>query len=212
MLRKLKYIPMVMLSLVAMMAIAMAAFTISDRQIDYDVDLGDTVLPAFTEVEVPFDQQHSDSTSLPITGSAAIDVDGDGIEELFIGGGYKQENGLFKFENGAFVAIEGQAGLTKPADGTAFGPIVLDVNKDGLSDMLVTHPEGIWLYTNKDGTFSSEKLDVEMNDQTTGLSIAIADVNTDGHFDMFVAGYIKNEKIEGLNIFNKDGYLSLIHI
>ncbi len=72
--------------------------------------------------------------------------------------------------------------------------------------MLVTHPEGIWLYTNNDGTFSSEKLDVEMNDQTTGLSIAIADVNTDGHFDMFVAGYIKNEKIEGLNIFNKDGY------
>ena len=72
--------------------------------------------------------------------------------------------------------------------------------------MLVTHPEGIWLYTNNGGTFSSEKLDVEMNDQTTGLSIAVADINTDGHFDMFVAGYIKNEKIEGLNIFNKEGY------
>jgi len=206
MLRKLKYIPMVMLSLMVIMAIAMAAYTISDRQIDYDVELGSTVVPAFTQVEVPFDQQHSDSTSLPITGSAAIDVDGDGVEELFIGGGYQQENGLFKFENGAFVAIDGQAGLTKPAEGTAFGPLVLDVNADGLSDMLVTHPEGIWLYTNQGGTFTSEKLNAEMNGQTTGLSIAVGDVNSDGHFDMYVSGYIKNELIEGLNIFNKEGY------
>ncbi len=206
MLRKLKYIPIVMGGLVGTMAVGMAAYTINDRRVDYDIDLGDTIVPAFNLIEVPFDQQHSDATSLPITGSAAIDIDGDGAEELFIGGGFQQENGLFRFKDGAFVPIDGQAGLTKPADGTALGPLVLDVNEDGLPDMLVTHPEGIWLYTNSGGVFTSAKLDTQMNENTTGISIAVADVNRDGHFDMYVSGYIQNDKIEGLNIFNKEGY------
>ncbi|MEP4196989.1 MAG: VCBS repeat-containing protein [Aliishimia sp.] len=206
MLKKLKYVPMVMVPLVGTMAIVMAAYTLNDRRVDYDVDLGDTIIPEFDHVEVPFAQSHEDATSLPITGSAAIDIDGDGTEELFIGGSFQQENGLFRFEKGEFVAIDGQAGLTKPADGTAFGALVLDHNKDGQVDMLVTHPEGIWLYTNNGGTFTSEQLNTQMNENTTGISIAVADINNDGHFDMYVSGYIQNEKIEGLNIFNRDEY------
>ncbi|MEO9652269.1 MAG: VCBS repeat-containing protein [Roseobacter sp.] len=206
MLRKLKYIPMVMMALVGTMAVVMSAYTLNDRRVDYDVALGDTILPEFDHVEVPFLQSHKDETSLPITGSAAIDIDGDGTEELFIGGSFQQENGVFKFENGKFVPVVGQAGLNKPADGTAFGALVLDYNKDGQADMLVTHPEGIWLYTNNGGTFTSEQLNTQMNENTTGLSIAVADINSDGHFDMFVAGYIQNDKIEGLNIFNREDY------
>ncbi len=206
MLKKLKFIPIVMGSLIGMMVLAMAAYTMNDRRVDYDIALGDTIVPQFDHVEVPFDQQHSDATSLPITGSAAIDIDGDGTEELFIGGGFQQENGLFRFEGGEFVAIEGQAGLSKQGDGTAFGPLVLDYNADGQPDMLITHPEGIWLYTNDGGAFTAEKLNTEMNEDTTGMSIAVADVNNDGHFDMYVSGYIQNAKIEGLNIFNRDEY------
>ena len=154
MLKKLKYIPMVMVPVMGTMVVAMSAYTLNDRRVDYDVDLSDTIVPEFDHVEVPFNQSHSDATSLPITGSAAIDIDGDGTEELFIGGSFQQENGLFRFEDGAFVAVEGQAGLNKPADGTAFGVLVLDHNEDGQADMLVTHPEGIWLYTNDGGTFT----------------------------------------------------------
>jgi len=206
MLKKLKYIPMVMVPVMGTMVVAMSAYTLNDRRVDYDIDLGDTIVPEFDNVEVPFTQSHEDATSLPITGSAAIDIDGDGTEELFIGGSFQQENGLFRYENGEFVAIDGQAGLTKPADGTAFGALVLDHNQDGQVDMLVTHPEGIWLYTNDGGTFTSEQLNTQMNENTTGISIAVADINNDGHFDMYVSGYIQNEKIEGLNIFNRDEY------
>ena len=131
MLKKLKYIPIFMGSLIALMMIMMATYTIMDRRVDYTVELGDTIIPKFDHVEVPFNQKHSDATSLPITGSAAIDIDGDGTEELFIGGSFQQQNGLFKFENGAFIPVNGQAGLTKPADGTAFGALVLVHNKDG---------------------------------------------------------------------------------
>ena len=206
MLKKLKYIPMVIIGLIVMMFLVLTVYALNDARIPYDVDLGDTVVPTFDTVEVPFDQEFDEAHSLPITGGAVIDIDGDGTEELFIGGGYGQENGLFRFVNGKFEPIADQAGLNKPADGTALAPLVLDVNADGRSDMLVTSAEGIWLYTNQGGTFTSEKLNTQMNENTTGMSIAVADVNNDGHFDMYVSGYVQAAKIEGLNIFNKEGY------
>lgn len=206
MLKNMKYIPMVVVPVVGTMFVVMTAYTYNDSRIDYDVDLGDTVLPAFDQTEVPFDHAFNGDMSLPITGSAVIDIDGDGTEELFIGGGYQQENGVFRYVDGAFEPIADQAGLTKPADGAALGPIVLDVNEDGQPDMLVTHAEGIWLYTNDGGTFTSARLDAEMNSDTTGMSITVADVNADGFFDMYVSGYVQAPKIEGLNIFNQDGY------
>jgi len=179
MLSKLKFIPMTIIALLLMMMVVMAAYTINDRQIDYDVALADTIVPTYTNVTVPFDQQHEDATSLPFTASAVIDIDGDGVEELFIGGGYRQDNGLFQYKDGAFIEI---------------------------ADLFVTHDEGVWLYMNSGGTFTGQKLAVDMNDNTTALSVAVADLNNDGAFDMYVSGYIKNELVEGLNIFNKEGY------
>ena len=64
--------------------------------------MGDTLFPAFDNVEVPCVHEFDGSTSLPITGSAAIDTDGDGTEEFFIGGGSKQQNDLFRFVGGGF--------------------------------------------------------------------------------------------------------------
>jgi hypothetical protein len=49
-------------------------------------------------------------------------------------------------------------------------------------------------------------LDAPLLEDTTPVSVAVADINADGHFDMYVSGYIRNDLIEGLNIFNKEGY------
>jgi len=206
MLRKLKYVPIVVATLALVMAGLFTFKTLTDRQIPYTVDLGETLVPGFKEVELPFLQQHSDETSLSFTASAAIDIDNDGLEELFIGGGYQQENVLYRFVNGGVIEVPNAAGITKSYDGTTLSSLVLDVNSDGQSDLIVTSREGIYLYTNSDGTFTGRKLNAHLKEDTTALSVAVADINNDGAFDMYVSGYINNDLVEGLNIFNKEGY------
>jgi len=206
MLKKLKYIPRIMLPLIAMMFIAMSAYTLNDRKIDYDVDLAGTIVPHFDTVELPFAQYHKDATSLPFTASAAIDIDSDGVEELFIGGGFGQDSVMYRYKDDGFVEIPDAAGIDGPVEGTTLSALVLDVNADGKSDMLVSRPEGIWLYTNTGGSFTGQKLVAPLDDNTTPLSIAVADINNDGAFDMYISGYIRNDLVEGLNIFNKEGY------
>ena len=40
---------------------------------------------------------------LPFLGSAAFDADGDGIDELFLGGGLNQDDKLFRYSPDGFV-------------------------------------------------------------------------------------------------------------
>ena len=202
----LKYLALGVVALVVLAAALLVTRSILDRQIDYVVDLAGTEVPTFATYELPHDHSHSDATSLPFTGGAAIDVDGDGVEELFIGGGHGQLDVLYKFNGEGFDAVPDAAGIDKPEGGSSLGALVLDVNRDHQQDLIVTRPTGIWLYTNNDGTFSGRKLDAPLRDDTTPLSVAVADINGDGHFDMYVSGYLRNDLVEGLNIFNQEGY------
>lgn len=204
--RIIKYLGLGILALVVLMAAGISARAIYDRQIDYDVDLADTEIPTFTEIELPQAQSHSDDTSLPFTGGAAIDIDGDGVDELFIGGGHGQNDVVYKYNGSGFDTVADAAGVTKPDGDSSLGVLVLDTNKDGKQDLIVTRPSGIWLYMNQGGRFEGKKLDAPTADDTTPLSVAVADINGDGHFDMYVSGYIRNDLVEGLNIFNKEGY------
>lgn len=177
-----------------------------DAQVDYEVDLAGTEIPTYIEFELPHEHAHSDATSLPFTASAVIDINGDGTEELFIGGTHQQADVLYRFNGAGFEEIQNIAGIDKPEGGSSLGAIVLDTDRDGDQDLIVTRPTGIWLYTNEGGTFRGQKLDTPLRDDTTTMSIAVADINGDGHFDMYAAGYVRNDLVEGLNIFNKEGY------
>ena len=204
--RIIKYLGLGILALVMLMAAGLSARAIYDRQIDYDVDLAGAEIPTFTEIELPQAQSHSDDTSLPFTGGAAIDIDGDGVDELFIGGGHGQNDVVYKYNGTGFDMVADAAGITKPDGDSSLGALVLDTDKDGKQDLIVTRPGGIWLYMNQGGRFEGKKLDAPTADDTTPLSVAVADINGDGHFDMYVSGYIRNDLVEGLNIFNKEGY------
>ena len=195
-------LPVAMVSMAAVVAVMMKL----DHRVDYDVSTENTVIPTFSEMEIPFEHKIDPNKSLPFMGSAVIDVDNDGQEELFLGGGPGQEDKIFSYQNGAFVDVSDKFGLKKAAiDQATFGVTSIDVDKNGYADLIVSRTEGVWLYSNDGSKFTAKQLDIPLNDSSTPLSVAVADINRDGHFDLFVAGYIKKELVEGQNIF-RDGY------
>jgi hypothetical protein len=191
--------------LLAVVAIVMS-MSLLDNRIDYDVSTDGVDIPQFRAVEIPYDQSNDFSSAHPFAAGAVIDIDGDGTEEVFLGGGPRQTDGLFRFVDGAFVAIEDSAGIIKPASSASFGASVIDTDGDGRDDLLVSRTDGVWLHRNEGGTFSSQKLPLAIPENTTPMSVGIADLNRDGHFDLYVAGYIRFDLVEGQNIFNKEGY------
>ena len=198
-------VAMIMMMMLVMM-VGMFLYTKNDAKIDYDVDTAGLAVPTYDTVELDHAQSHADATSLPFTASAAIDIDGDGVEELFIGGGHEQQDVMYKFSGGDFTPIDNAAGVTKAADASStLGALALDTDKDGDEDLLITRPDGVWLYENDGGTLTGVKLTTPMESDTTPLSVSVADLNSDGHFDMYVAGYINNDLVEGLNVF-REGY------
>ncbi len=191
---------LVIMILVIMMMMGMF---IMDRRDDYKVDISDIEIPTYTESSIKFHQGNDNTSSLPFMASAIIDVDNDGVEELFLGGSQNTPDGLFKFKGNKLVAIKGTMGITKDKV-ASYGSVVLDVNNDGRQDLLVAREDGIWLHINNGGSFDTQKIAI-MPEGTVPLSIAIADLNRDGAFDMYVAGYLRHDLTEGQNIF-REGY------
>jgi hypothetical protein len=196
-------IPVVLILLLLLVSVRMK---IDARDPYPDVSADDITVPTFKEVPFGFVHKHDKEKSLPFMASAVIDIDNNGTEEVFIGGGFNQQDGLFALINGQFINISNGWGLTKQDNDTTFSSVALDVNNDGATDLIVSRNSGVTLYINKGGKFAGRNLNIPLDDKTTALSVAVSDINRDGHFDMFVSGYIKNELVEGQNIFNKVGY------
>jgi enediyne biosynthesis protein E4 len=201
-----KVLKLLALVLIVVMTIVVVRMK-SDAKDPYpDNTTAGIVVPDFKEVVFPYEHKHVDDKSLPFMASAIIDIDNDGTEEVFIGGGHNQADGLFAYKDGEFKDIYNESGLDKPDNDTTLGSVALDINNDSYSDLIVTRNSGIYLYTNQKGKFAGKNLNVPIDEKTTPLSVAVADINRDGHFDMYVSGYISLEFVEGQNIFNQEGY------
>ncbi len=165
----------------------------------------------FSRAALPFENKADLDASLPFMAGAVLDVDNDGREEVFLGGGKHQNDGLFRLENGRFVNITD--GLFPPkADGDAsMGAASLDINDDQLPDIFVARESGLWLYESSPDGYKARFLSTMPQDNTVPLSIALGDVNGDGWVDFYASGYIRNDLVEGTTIFNKPygGYSAL---
>lgn len=161
---------------------------------------GETSL-RFEAVDLPFTHKADLENSLPFLASAAIDIDGDGVDELFLGGGNRQADAFLAFRNGKFERLD--VTLTKDEIDATHGAATIDLDNDGDVDLLVARESGIWYHENQAGRFGSTKLDLDLADNTTPLSIGLADINQDGLADMYVSGYIKINLVEGETNFDK---------
>jgi len=201
--KKLIMVPLLLIAGVVILVIVRFSL---DKRVDYEVSTANIVVPTFRASVLDFDQKMNNADSLPFTASAVIDIDNDGVEELFIGGGPNQDDVIFEFVDGQFKRLK-QTIIEKPEiQDATFASVVIDVDANGFSDLIVSRTNGVWLYLNDGGRFSGRKLDLDLGTDTSPLSVAIADINRDGHFDMYVSGYIRKELVEGQNIFNKEGY------
>lgn len=170
----------------------------------------------FTEVPVAFSHQIDLDKSLPFMGSAAIDIDGDGRDEVVLGGGGEQADVLLRFDGKGFIAIS-DSGLDKPAGEATFGMAAVDATGDGLSDLFVARTGGVYFYRNLGADaasrFAGERIAFTLDDNTSPLAISLADIDHDGAVDLYVAGYIRQDQVQGETIFNQTygGYSYLLH-
>lgn len=166
-----------------------------------------SIVPHFNKVAVPFTTLYNKKESLPLIGSAIIDVDNDGQEEFFVGGGKEQNDAFFKNTKDGFINITQSLNFFKDLSNTTYGAATIDIDNNGFTDLAVARDNAIYLYLNNNGVFEKPiNLNLPFNEKSQPVSITFADLNNDGWADMFVSSYIKKHLMEGQTIFNKEGY------
>ncbi len=172
-----------------------------------DYDVPKETIPVFTEIDFPFTNVFDNTKSLPLMASAMIDVDSDGVDEVFVGGGVTQQNAIFKYTENGFMDISKAVGFPdKPVGTTTFGAASFDLDKDGNTDLILTGDHGVLWYKNMGGTFEENKIEVALDEKSTAATVAIADYNKDGHADIFLCNYVRLDKMEGQTIFKDFNY------
>ena len=166
-------------------------------------ETGETALK-FKRIPIPHTQKGDVKNSLPFMGLATVDVDGDSIDEIVIGGGHGQNDAIYQYTDNGFKAFKA-SGLTKEDKDATFGIASADTNGDGREELFIARESGVYFVENTNGAYTQRKLQFDLADNTTPLSIALGDINKDGFVDLYIAGYIKLENAEGETNFN-DGY------
>lgn len=172
---------------------------------DYSVPAGE--IPTFKSADFSFSNTFDNKKSLPLMASAMIDVDNDGVDEVFVGGGVTEQDALFKYENGVFKNISSTYSIPQKSENTTtYGAVSFDLDNDSNTDLIVTGDYGVLWYRNTGSGFVASKIEVPFNEKSVPASVTIGDINRDGFADIFVSSYIKLDKMEGQTIFKDFNY------
>lgn len=162
-------------------------------------------IPVFKSVRFPFSNNFDSEKTLPLMAAALIDVDNDGVDEVFVGGGLGQQDGLFAYKDGAFEKSNFNL-PTSSETNSSYGAVSFDLDSDGNTDLFLSTKEGLLWYKNTGSGFESSKVDIPFNDKSICVGVTFGDINRDGHADMFVSNYIRKDKMEGQTTFKDFSY------
>jgi len=166
-----------------------------------NVQQGSTEL-RYTEVDTQFTHTSDFKAALPFMGLSAIDVDNDGIDEIFVGGGIGQQDAILAYNGSALITSEYGKSIIKDTNDPTYGAMSIDATNDGLADLFVARESGIYFYTNTGTGFEGSQVDFPLDKKSMPLSIAAGDINKDGAVDLYISNYIRPEYVEGETIFN----------
>lgn len=128
-------------------------------------------------------------------GAAAVDVDRDGLLDLFVTG--PEENRLYLNQgDGTFKDGAARAGLkTISPEKPELNPVFLDYDNDGDSDLFITSVHENLLLENRlvpDGRthFRDVSPGIPQAPEAQGWSVAVGDVNRDSLPDLYVTSYL----------------------
>lgn len=185
---------------VAALALAGVVFFLRQAQSERLAETSDA--PRFESVTLDFIHAADLERSLPFAGAAAFDLDGDGRDELFLGGGRLQDDAVYAFRAGQFGPVA-DALAPKPAPDATHGAAAIDLDGDGRDELLLARESGVWLCRNLSARLDCANLDLNLDEGVTPLSIALGDINRDGRADIYVCGYISRRLVEGETVFRR---------
>ncbi len=171
-----------------------------------DYTVPESNIPTFTEATINFKHIFNDQTDLPVMASCIIDIDNDGVDEIFVGGGTNQKDGLFKYSKNGFIDISTTLKNQSTEKSSTLGVASFDLDEDGDTDLLLARTEGVFFLRNDDGVFTAIRLDITPNEKSNPISFTLGDYDMDGDADIFLCTYLKVEKMEGQTIFNRLDY------
>ena len=175
----------------------------SDRYPDQDI----ASVPTFEETVLPFTHTYTIEKSLPFFASAVIDIDNDGVDEIYLGGGLLQPDVMYAYQaDGSFKDISQETNIGAPKNPETFGVAVLDVDENGFDDLVIARENDVFISYNTNGVFKEKRLHLPFDEISAPLSVALGDVNNDGHVDLYIAAYIKNRYVVGQTGFNDHTY------
>ena len=190
----LKFIGILLLLLIVLVL----GFFWNDANSDkYDITIEDNKIPLFEAIALDFKHQYNGEKSLPIAPSALIDIDNDNIDEVFFGGGMHQEDAIFAYRNNKFVDISSEVNLPKKGNTvTTVGVVSADFDNNGFTDIILGREDGLTIYYNTGGKFTSKKIDTPINEKSTPAGITVGDIDKDGDADAAVGTLTQETPVE----------------
>ncbi len=170
---------------------------------DYSVPGGE--IPTFTKVDFNFKNDFDDST-LPLMASALIDLENDGVDEVFVSGGLGQADAIYRYDGDEFINVSTEVSLPAKPSGVTYGAVSFDLDDNGYTDLILSGNYGVRWYKRSESGFESIDLEVPLNSKSSAATTTIGDFDNDGDADIFVCAYIYQDQMEGQTIFKDSNY------
>ncbi len=144
--------------------------------------------PKLISTPVPSTHRWRKDTTHPLLAAAAIDFDGTGGDEVFLGGSDGQADALLAWRDGKLVDIAGEVGVGD--EQATYGALSIDLDGDGRVDLITAGHAGIVCWMNTGGRFERRPLAVTIPEGGVPLALTAGDFDRDGNVDLYASVFV----------------------